>query len=139
VEPVIDNASYLVPLHFVHHRSHRNDAIPLLFIHGWPGSFLEVSNIIGNLTNPPNASLPAFHVVAPSIPGFGFSPTPQKPGFGPVETSHAFNELMCQLGYSKCYSRRRFRWGYPSLPGSFVSEARRLGAQQFLDHSARSK
>ncbi|KFX97022.1 hypothetical protein V490_03007 [Pseudogymnoascus sp. VKM F-3557] len=101
VEPVIDNASYPVPLHFVHHRSHRNDAIPLLFIHGWPGSFLEVSNIIGNLTNPPNASLPAFHVVAPSIPGFGFSPAPQKSGFGPVETAHAFNELMCQLGYSK--------------------------------------
>ncbi|KAH8897680.1 alpha/beta-hydrolase [Thozetella sp. PMI_491] len=101
VEPVIHNASYSVPLHYVHHRSPREDAIPLMFIHGWPGSFLEVSNIISNLTDPPNESLPAFHVVAPSIPGFGFSPAPQHSGFGPVETSHAFNELMRQLGYSK--------------------------------------
>ncbi|RSL56748.1 hypothetical protein CEP54_008662 [Fusarium duplospermum] len=46
VEPVIDNATYPVPLHFVHHHSPRKDAIPLLFIHGWPGSFLEVSHII---------------------------------------------------------------------------------------------
>jgi pimeloyl-ACP methyl ester carboxylesterase len=101
VEPVINNATYPVPLHFVHHRSNRSDAIPLLFIHGWPGSFLEVGHIIGNLTNPPNASVPAFHVVAPSIPGFGFSPAPQSPGFGPADAAHAFNELMQQLGYSK--------------------------------------
>ncbi|KAF9773102.1 hypothetical protein IL306_009145 [Fusarium sp. DS 682] len=101
VEPVINNISHSVPLHFVHHRSSRSDAIPLLFIHGWPGSFLEVENIIGPLTNPPNASVPAFHVVAPSIPGFGFSPAPQQPGFGPMEASYVFNELMLQLGYSK--------------------------------------
>lgn len=90
-----------MPLHFVHHRSSRSDAIPLLFIHGWPGSFLEVGNIINNLTAPPTASLPAFHVVAPSIPGFGFSPAPQQPGFGPVDASHAFNALMQQLGYPR--------------------------------------
>ncbi|KAL7928404.1 alpha/beta-hydrolase [Trichoderma chlorosporum] len=101
VTPSIDNDSYSVPLHFVHHRSPRQDAIPLLFIHGWPGSFLEVINIIDDLTKPPNKSVPAFHVVAPSIPGFGFSPAPQRPGFGPVETSHAFNSLMIQLGYQK--------------------------------------
>lgn len=101
VQPVIDNATYQVPLHFVHHRSDRADAIPLLFIHGWPGSFLEVSHIIANLTHPPNASVPAFHVVAPSIPGFGFSPAPQKDGFGPVEAGHSFNALMAQLGYPK--------------------------------------
>ncbi|KAF4438566.1 epoxide hydrolase [Fusarium acutatum] len=101
VEPEIDNVTHSVPLHFVHHRSPRSDAIPLLFIHGWPGSFLEVGNIIGNLTNPPNASVPAFHVVAPSIPGFGFSPALTQPGFGPAAASHAFNELMLQLGYSR--------------------------------------
>ncbi|KLO80309.1 epoxide hydrolase [Fusarium fujikuroi] len=100
VEPEIDNVTQSVPLHFVHHRSTRPDAIPLLFIHGWPGSFLEVGNIIGDLTNPPNASVPAFHVVAPSIPGFGFSPAPTKPGFGPAAAAFAFNELMLQLGYS---------------------------------------
>ncbi|CZR46668.1 uncharacterized protein FPRO_12118 [Fusarium proliferatum ET1] len=101
VEPEIDNVTQSVPLHFVHHRSTRPDAIPLLFIHGWPGSFLEVGNIIGDLTNPPNASVPAFHVVAPSIPGFGFSPAPTKPGFGPAAAAFAFNELMLQLGYSR--------------------------------------
>ncbi|CVL01416.1 related to epoxide hydrolase [Fusarium proliferatum] len=101
VEPEIDNVTQSVPLHFVHHRSTRPDAIPLLFIHGWPGSFLEVGNIIEDLTNPPNASVPAFHVVAPSIPGFGFSPAPTKPGFGPAAAAFAFNELMLQLGYSR--------------------------------------
>ncbi|KAG4253721.1 hypothetical protein FPRO03_07681 [Fusarium proliferatum] len=101
VEPEVDNVTQSVPLHFVHHRSTRPDAIPLLFIHGWPGSFLEVGNIIGDLTNPPNASVPAFHVVAPSIPGFGFSPAPTKPGFGPAAAAFAFNELMLQLGYSR--------------------------------------
>ncbi|KAG4274873.1 hypothetical protein FPRO04_08881 [Fusarium proliferatum] len=101
VEPEIDNVTQSVPLHFVHHRSTRPDAIPLLFIHGWPGSFLEVGNIIEDLTNPPNASVPGFHVVAPSIPGFGFSPAPTKPGFGPAAAAFAFNELMLQLGYSR--------------------------------------
>ncbi|KAL7929012.1 Alpha/Beta hydrolase protein [Trichoderma chlorosporum] len=101
VEPVIDNATYPVPLHFVHHRSPRNDAIPLLFCHGWPGSFLEVSGIINDLTHPPNDTTPAFHVVAPSIPGFAYSPAPRHPGFGPVEAGHAYYELMKQLGYDK--------------------------------------
>ncbi|KAJ4174243.1 hypothetical protein NW754_004658 [Fusarium falciforme] len=124
VEPVIDNASYPVPLHFVHHRSPRSDAIPLLFIHGWPGSFLEVSHIIGNLTNPPNASLPAFHVVAPSIPGFGFSPAPRQPGFGPVEAAHSFNALMLQLGYSK----------YVIQGGDFGGVTLRYQSHLFPDH-----
>ncbi|KAK4072219.1 hypothetical protein Trihar35433_4283 [Trichoderma harzianum] len=89
----------LVPLHFVHHRSNRSDAIPLLFIHGWPGSFLEVANLLEPLTNPHDESLPAFHVVAPSIPGFGFSPAPKKPLFGPRAAGEAFNNLMLQLHY----------------------------------------
>lgn len=90
-----------VPLHFVHHRSPREDAIPLLFIHGWPGSFLEVGPLIERLTRPPSESSPAFHVVAPSIPGFGFSPAPTHAGFGYIETGHAFDQLMKQLGYHK--------------------------------------
>ncbi|KUJ09385.1 alpha/beta-hydrolase [Mollisia scopiformis] len=92
------NAS--VPLHFVHHRSNRTDAIPLLFVHGWPGSFLEVANLLEPLTNPPNSSIPAFHVVAPSIPGFGFSPAPLFPLFGPRAAGEAFNNLMHQLNYT---------------------------------------
>ncbi|GKZ74298.1 hypothetical protein AnigIFM60653_009919 [Aspergillus niger] len=101
------NAKYLpnfqhdVKLHFVHHRSDRPDAIPLLFLHGWPGSFLEVGHIIGQLTSPPNTSLPAFHVVAPSLPGIGFSPPPEHDGSGPIPMAHAFHVLMMQLGYSR--------------------------------------
>lgn len=91
-----------IPLHFVHHLSSRADAIPLLFIHGWPGSFLEVGKIIDDLTSPPNASIPAFHVVAPSLPGYGFSPAPTEPGLGLREAGQAFNNLMTkQLNYSK--------------------------------------
>lgn len=73
----------------------------MLFIHGWPGSFLEVENIIDSLTNPPNSSVPAFHIVAPSVPGFGFSPAPEHRGYGPIEAAHSFNALMLQLGYSR--------------------------------------
>lgn len=62
---------------------------------------MEVGNIIDGLTNPPNNSLPAFHVVAPSIPGFTFSPTPKVPGFGPREVGQTFNALMLQPNYSK--------------------------------------
>ncbi|KAF2167470.1 hypothetical protein M409DRAFT_66038 [Zasmidium cellare ATCC 36951] len=90
-----------LPLHFVHHVSPRPDAVPLLFIHGWPGSFIEVENIIDDLTNPTNETLPAFHVVAPSIPGYGFSPAPSTTGFGYIACAHAFNGLMQQLGYSR--------------------------------------
>ena len=95
------NYSEPLPLHFVHHRSNRSDAIPLLFIHGWPGSFLEVEKIIDGLVSPSNASFPAFHVVAPSLPGFGFSPAPTIPGFGPKAAAEAFNDLMVnQLNYT---------------------------------------
>jgi epoxide hydrolase-like protein len=90
-----------VPVHFVHHRSKRRDAIPLLFVHGWPGSFLEVEPIISSLTDPPDESLPAFNVVAPSIPGYGFSPTPQTTGFGYRAAGATFHALMLKLGYSK--------------------------------------
>ncbi|ETN43960.1 uncharacterized protein HMPREF1541_10825 [Cyphellophora europaea CBS 101466] len=90
-----------VPLHFIHHKSDHEGAIPLLFIHGWPGSFLEVGPLLPYLLDPPNASAPAFHVVAPSIPGFAFSPAPTQPGFGYIEAAHAFDALMRQLGYSQ--------------------------------------
>ncbi|KAL5085077.1 hypothetical protein Trisim1_010866 [Trichoderma cf. simile WF8] len=91
-----------IPLHFVHHRSPRPDAIPLLFVHGWPGSFLEVAEIIRLLTHPPDDAVPAFHVVAPSIPGYGFSPSPRAPGFGYRQAGAAFNTLMQHhLGYTR--------------------------------------
>lgn len=62
---------------------------------------MEVNNILDGLLNPPNASIPAFHVVAPSIPGFAFSPAPLKPGWGAEETGHAFHALMHQLNYTR--------------------------------------
>lgn len=82
-----------VPLFFVHHHSPRSNAILLLFIHGFPVSFTEVGRVMSSLTNPPNDSVPAFHVVAPSLPGYGFSPAPVKPGMGTgtIEAAHALN------------------------------------------------
>lgn len=103
VHPSPSPANYTlpVPLHFVHQKSSRPDAIPLLFVHGWPGSFLEVESLLDQLTNPPSASLPAFHVVAPSIPGYGFSPSPRASGFGYRAAGSTFHALMLKLGYSK--------------------------------------
>src|SRR4030095_12418727 len=70
-------------IHFVHRRARRADALPLLVTHGWPGSFAEFTKIIGPLTDPAahgGAPEDAFHVVMPSIPGFGFSQAPREPG-----------------------------------------------------------
>jgi hypothetical protein len=103
VEPSPSPANYTapVPVHFVHHRSKLQDAIPLLFVHGWPGSFIEIDSIISVLTDPPMESRPAFHVVAPSIPGYGFSPSPQHQGFGYRAAGATFHALMLKLGYAK--------------------------------------
>ena len=95
------NYTHPIPLHFVHHRSPRQDAIPLLHIHDSPGSFIEIEGIIDFLTNPQDDTAPAFHVVAPDIPGFGFSPAPEFPGLGLREVGQSFNDLMSQLGYNK--------------------------------------
>lgn len=97
------NGNYLhpIPLHFIHHRSPRSDATPLLLLHGWPSSFLEWSKIISGLISPPNSSLPAFHIIAPTLPGFGFSPAPEFPGLGSSEMGHAFDALMKKLGYHR--------------------------------------
>ncbi|KAK5170557.1 uncharacterized protein LTR77_005145 [Saxophila tyrrhenica] len=85
------------------------------------------SNIIERLTNPPNASVPAFHVVAPSIPSSGFSPAPTKTGLGPITAAGAFNELMHQLGYRQYVSQGDkigawiIRYQASLHPGSVVS------------------
>ncbi|VDB86820.1 unnamed protein product [Peniophora sp. CBMAI 1063] len=88
-------------LHYVHQRSTRPDAIPLLFVHGWPGTFLEVEKILPLLTEPENANAPAFHVVAPSIPGYGFSEAPHKPGFHHSQNAEICHKLMLALGYDQ--------------------------------------
>ena len=88
-------------VHFAHEQSERQDAIPLLMLHGFPSSFLEFIDVIKPLAHPPNDSLPAFHVVTPSLPGFGFSPAPTADHFGSREAGIAFDNLMHQLGYDR--------------------------------------
>lgn len=86
------------PIHFLHVRSERKDATPLLLIHGWPGSIVEFLDVIEPLTNPAN-SQPAFHVVVPSLPGFGFSGPTTTPGWNNGRIANAFITLMDALGY----------------------------------------
>lgn len=97
-------------LHFVHHRSSREDAVPLLFVHGWPGSFLEVEHILPLLTEPASPKHQAFHVVAPSLPGFGFSSAPKNAGFTPKKFAAVLNKLMLALGYTT-YIAQGGDWG----------------------------
>jgi hypothetical protein len=100
----MDDSSSL-RIHFVHKRSSAADAIPLLYIHGFPGSFLEVSKILDPLTSTIPTHLanesPSFHVVAPSVPGFGFSDASMDDNFGARSTARCFDLLMRRLGYEK--------------------------------------
>ncbi|KAF7540125.1 hypothetical protein G7054_g1595 [Neopestalotiopsis clavispora] len=89
-------------LHYTHTKSKRADATPLLFSHGWPGSIYEAIKVVGPLTSPTDPDAPAFNLVAPSIPGFGFSPAPKKSGVGPEVVARAYKILMVDiLGYRK--------------------------------------
>ena len=87
-------------IHFLHLRSPRADAVPLVITHGWPGSVIEFMGVIEALANPPAGEL-AFHVVAPSLPGFGFSGKPTEAGWGVPKIAMAWAELMQRLGYSR--------------------------------------
>jgi len=90
-----------LPLHFVHERSKRKDAIPIILIHGYPSTFLEWSQVIKPLAAPKSIKDPAFHVVAISLPGYGFSPAPVLPNLGPKQVAIAFDNLMKAIGYKK--------------------------------------
>jgi pimeloyl-ACP methyl ester carboxylesterase len=91
-------------IHFIHVRSQHDNALPLIITHGWPGSIIELLKVIDPLTNPTahgaNAS-DAFHVVIPSMPGYGFSEKPRAPGWGPDHMATAWVELMKRLGYNR--------------------------------------
>jgi hypothetical protein len=87
-------------IHFVHQVSSHPKAIPLLFSHGWPGSFLEVTKLLPLLEDE-NGDGPAFHVVAPSLPNFGFSSGVTKRGFGVEEYGQVCHKLMLKLGYDE--------------------------------------
>ncbi len=88
------------PIHFVHARSPRRDALPILLVHGWPGSFHEFLDAIPLLTDPPDRR-DAFHVVAPSIPGFAWSAPTRERGWNARRTAQAFGVLMDRLGYDR--------------------------------------
>jgi epoxide hydrolase len=101
---VIDGAT----VHFAHLRSPDPDAIPLLITHGWPGSFTEFTEVAQPLAGP--AGEPAFHLILPSIPGFGLSGQTAQPGWEHHRVAAAFAELMRRLGYSR-YGVQGGDWG----------------------------
>ncbi len=91
-------------IHFIHVRSKHKDALPLLLTHGWPGSIIEFIDAIGPLTDPTRfggKASDAFHVVIPSIPGYGFSEQPDELGWGAARVATAWGTLMSRLGYTK--------------------------------------
>ena len=100
-------------IHFVHVRSKHEDALPLVVTHGWPGSIIEQLKIIDPLTDPTAhgaSASDAFHVVIPSMPGYGFSAKPTSTGWGPERMGRAWAELMDRLGYTR-YVAQGGDWG----------------------------
>ncbi|WP_329250357.1 epoxide hydrolase [Actinoallomurus sp. NBC_01490] len=89
-------------IHFLHVRSPEPDALPLLLTHGWPNSIVEFARLIGPLTDPrAHGRDQAFHVVVPSVPGFGFSAPPRETGWDPSRVARTWVELMRRLGYDR--------------------------------------
>jgi epoxide hydrolase len=100
-------------VHFVHARSPHDDAFPLLLTHGWPGSIVEFLDVIPMLTHPETHggdAADAFHVVAPSLPGYGFSEPARTTGWDVARIAHAFTELIRRLGYER-YCAQGGDWG----------------------------
>ncbi len=100
-------------IHFIHQLSENPDAIPLMMVHGWPGSVAEFAKIIGPLTNPEShggSQADSFHLIAPSLPGFGFSEKPKQPGYSPEKFAHILATLMQRLGYEQ-YAIAGGDWG----------------------------
>ena len=100
-------------IHFVHARSPHPDAMPLLLTHGWPGSFVEFREVIPKLVDPTahgGRAEDAFHVVAPSLPGYAFSGPTRSPGWDVLRIARAFTVLMDRLGYDR-YGAQGGDWG----------------------------
>ena len=96
-------------IHFIHVRSKHENALPLIVTHGWPGSVIEQMKIIDPLTNPTahgGSASDAFHLVIPSIPGYGYSGKPTTTGWDPVHIASAWTVLMRRLGYTNGRSGR---------------------------------
>jgi hypothetical protein len=93
-----------VDIHFIHVQSRHEDALPLIITHGWPGSIVEMLNVVGPLTDPTaygGEAEDAFHLVVPSIPGYGFSGKPTTTGWDPARIARAWAVLMQRLGYTR--------------------------------------
>jgi pimeloyl-ACP methyl ester carboxylesterase len=108
-----------VDIHFIHVRSKHADALPLVMTHGWPGSIVELLKVIGPLTDPTaygGKASDAFHLVLPTIPGFGFSGKPTETGWGRHRIAKAWATLMTRLGYDR-YVAQGGDWG------SIISQA----------------
>jgi pimeloyl-ACP methyl ester carboxylesterase len=93
-----------VDIHFIHVKSDHENALPLIMTHGWPGSIIELLETVGPLTDPTahgGSAEDAFHLVLPSIPGYGFSAEPAELGWGPIRIGQAWAELMQRLGYTR--------------------------------------
>ena len=88
-------------IHFIHRRSPRPGARPLLIQHGWPSSVFEFHKIIDRLAEPEEADAPAFHVVAPSLPGYAWSDIPRRRGIGPAAIADMWADLMSSLDYDR--------------------------------------
>jgi len=102
-----------VDVHFVHLRSPHPDALPLILTHGWPGSVVEFLEVLDPLVDPVahgGEAGDAFHVVCPSLPGFGFSAKPTEPGWGPARIARAWSVLMTRLGYER-FGAQGGDWG----------------------------
>jgi pimeloyl-ACP methyl ester carboxylesterase len=100
-------------IHFIHVRSKHEDALPLIVTHGWPGSVIEQLKIVDPLTNPTAhgaSGSDAFHLVIPSMPGYGFSGKPTTTGWGPERIARAWATLMQRLGYTR-YVAQGGDWG----------------------------
>jgi len=100
-------------IHFIHVRSRHEDALPLIVTHGWPGSVIEMLNVIGPLSDPTahgGRAEDAFHLVIPSIPGYGFSGKPTDTGWDPARVARAWAVLMDRLGYDR-YAAQGGDWG----------------------------
>ncbi|MGZ4319698.1 MAG: epoxide hydrolase family protein [Gaiellaceae bacterium] len=102
-----------VDIHFIHVRSRNEDALPLTVTHGWPGAIIELVTVIEPLTDPTahgGAAEDAFHLVVPSLPGYGFSARPEATGWGPDRIAGARDQLMQRLGYDH-YVAQGGDWG----------------------------
>ncbi|UCF92141.1 MAG: epoxide hydrolase [Desulfobacterales bacterium] len=100
-------------IHYIHQRSTAPNALPLVITHGWPGSIFEFTKIVGPLADPVahgGRAEDAFHVVCPSLPGFGFSEPPRAPGFDVKKAAEVVVQLMARLGYAR-YGAQGGDWG----------------------------